>query len=134
MAGPILTRNLAQQKSTAVLVHGTSVQLRYPRLAFAQRARCAAAILLRPAAEIVRLGFVMTVLPFAFCFAHRAFCARLIFLRAVADIGRLLLPLLAADFPLIPRSASATCCNRAISCSTSAKNAPVSIGPPQVRP
>ena len=35
---------------------------------FAQRLRCAAAILLRRAAEIVRLGL-------AFCFAHRAFCA-----------------------------------------------------------
>ena len=45
MAGPILTCNLAQQKGTAVLVHGTSVQLRcLVPLAFAQRARCAAAI------------------------------------------------------------------------------------------
>jgi len=56
MAGPILTRNLAQQKSTAVLVHDTSVQLRYTRLVFAQRSRCAAAVRLRPAAEIVRFG------------------------------------------------------------------------------
>ena len=46
---------------------------------FAQRARCAAAIRLRPAAEIVRVGL-------AFCFAHRAFCARLILRRAAADM------------------------------------------------
>jgi hypothetical protein len=50
------------------------MQLRYPRFAFAQRARCAAAILLRPAAEIVRLGL-------AFCLVHRAFCARLMGVR-----------------------------------------------------
>jgi hypothetical protein len=46
---------------------------------FAHRARCAAAIRLRPAAEIVCFGV-------AFCFAHRAFCARLIFWRAAADM------------------------------------------------
>ena len=44
-------------------------------LAFAQRARWAAAIRLRPAADIVRRGF-------AFCFAQRAFCAKLILRRA----------------------------------------------------
>jgi hypothetical protein len=53
------------------------------RFAFAQRAFCAAAILLRLAAEIVLLGFPEG--PLAFFFAHRAFCARLIFLRAAAD-------------------------------------------------
>jgi hypothetical protein len=46
-------------------------------LTFAHLNRCAAAILLRPAAEIVRFGF-----------AHRAFCARLIFLRPAADMVR----------------------------------------------
>src|SRR5690348_5170382 len=51
-------------------------------LAFAHLARCAAAIFLRPAADIVR--FATT--PFDdVAFAHRAFCARLIFLRADAD-------------------------------------------------
>ena len=43
---------------------------------------------MRPAAEIVRLGFAVA-LPFgAVRFAHRAFCARLIFFRAAADIVR----------------------------------------------
>jgi hypothetical protein len=42
--------------------------------------RCAVAIPLRPAAEIVRLGIT------ALCFARRAFCARLIFRRAETDI------------------------------------------------
>jgi len=55
---------------------------------FAHLARCAAAILFRPAADIVRLG-----LPFDFCFAQRAFCARLIFLRAAADKVRRVEPL-----------------------------------------
>jgi hypothetical protein len=49
---------------------------------FAHRALGAAAILLRPAAEIVRFGVAV------FCFAQRAFCARLILLRAAADIVR----------------------------------------------
>jgi hypothetical protein len=48
---------------------------------FAHLARCAAAILLLPAAEIVRFG--LGARPFVF--AHRAFCAKLIFLRAEAD-------------------------------------------------
>jgi len=52
------------------------------RFTFAHRARCAAAILLLPAAEIVRFGLAVL------CFAHRAFCARLILLRAAADIVR----------------------------------------------
>jgi hypothetical protein len=54
------------------------------RFNFAQRARCAAAIRLRPAIEMVRFGF--GAWPFAF--AHRGFCARLIFLRPAADIVR----------------------------------------------
>ena len=53
-------------------------------LTFVHRARCAAAIFLRAAADIVRVGFTAT--PFVDAlFAHRAFCARLIFLRAAAE-------------------------------------------------
>jgi hypothetical protein len=64
-------------------------------LTFAHRALCAAAIRLRPAAEIVRFGF-------ALCFAQRAFCARLILRRPAADIVR------DAPFELtLPRAASA---------------------------
>jgi len=47
--------------------------------AFAHLALCAAAMRLRPAAEIILFGLV------AFCFAHRAFCARLILRRAAGD-------------------------------------------------
>ena len=47
---------------------------------FAHLARCAAAILLRPAAEMVRLGLAVL------CLAHRAFCAKLILRRAAADM------------------------------------------------
>jgi len=58
----------------------------FPCLIFAHLARCAAAIFLRPAADIV--GFATT--PFDdVLFAHRAFCARLILLRADADRVRL---------------------------------------------
>ena len=75
-----------------------------PALAFAQRARCAAAILLRPAAEIVRLGFD----PFR-AIAHRFFCARLIRFRAEADNVR-------CPFKLeLPNAASAAV-NRWTSC------------------
>jgi hypothetical protein len=56
----------------------------FPAFTFAHLARCAAAILLRPAAEIVRLAFGA----WPFDFAHRAFCAKLIFLRAAADMVR----------------------------------------------
>jgi hypothetical protein len=42
---------------------------------------------LRPAADIVRLGFAVALVFEALRFAHRAFCARLIFLRAAADIA-----------------------------------------------
>lgn len=48
----------------------------------AHLARCAAAMRLRPAAEILRFGFAVR------CFAQRAFCARLILRRAAADIVR----------------------------------------------
>jgi hypothetical protein len=51
---------------------------------FAHLARCAAAILLRPAAEIVRFGVGVGLA--SFTFAHRAFCARLIFWRPAADM------------------------------------------------
>src|SRR5579864_6883148 len=50
------------------------------RFTFAHRALCAAAILRRPASEIVRFGL-------ADLFAHRAFCAKLILLRAAADMA-----------------------------------------------
>jgi len=53
-------------------------------LTFAQRARCAAAILLRPARLIVRTGVGTARL----VFAHRAFCASEIFLRSAADSVR----------------------------------------------
>jgi len=65
------------------------------RFTFAHLARCAAAIRLRPAAEIVRFGF-------ALCFAHRAFCARLILLRPASEMVR------DAPFELaLPNAASA---------------------------
>jgi hypothetical protein len=54
-------------------------------LTFAQRARCAAAILLRPARLIV-CTFVGAAVRLVF--AHRAFCASEIFRRAVADSVR----------------------------------------------
>jgi hypothetical protein len=58
----------------------------FPRsLTLAQRALCAAAILFRPAAEIVRCNFGAGFGPCPFALAHRFFCARLIFLRAEAD-------------------------------------------------
>ena len=65
--------------------------LRFPYAAFfccalvlAQRARCAAAILLRAARLIVRTGVDATRL----VFAHRAFCASEIFRRAAAESVR----------------------------------------------
>jgi hypothetical protein len=58
----------------------------FSRFNFAHLARWNAAIFLRAAGDIVRLGFIATTSPFDdACFAHRAFCARLIFLRAAAD-------------------------------------------------
>jgi|ERR1035441_1896203 hypothetical protein len=66
----------------------------FPALNFAHRARCAAAILFLPAAEIVRFG--LGARPFAF--AQRAFCARLIRLRPAADMVWLLPP------PNLPRT------------------------------
>ena len=54
-------------------------------LILAQRALCAAAILRRPAAEIVRGRLGANFGPCPFALAHRFFCARLIFLRAEAD-------------------------------------------------
>lgn len=56
---------------------------------FAHRARCAIAIRLRPAAEIVRLGLTVPPPRFEADFAHRAFCAMLIFLRAGIERARL---------------------------------------------
>jgi hypothetical protein len=65
------------------------------RFTFAHRALCAAAIRLRPAAEIVRFGAAVL------CFAHRFFCARLILSRPAADIFRV-------PFELLPSAASAS--------------------------
>jgi hypothetical protein len=76
-------------------------RLRFPYAAlfiFAHRARCAAAIFLRAASDIVLFGF--GAWPFAF--AHRVFCARLILRRPAAEIVR--------DAPLeltLPNAASA---------------------------
>ncbi|MGA8763938.1 MAG: hypothetical protein WB562_13815, partial [Candidatus Sulfotelmatobacter sp.] len=56
-----------------------------PAFTFAHLARWAAAIFLRPAADMMRLGFAAPFRVFEPLFAHRAFCARLIFLRAAAD-------------------------------------------------
>jgi hypothetical protein len=63
----------------------------FPAFNFAQRARCAAAILFLPATEIVRFTIVNPVA--AGCdefrvFAHRAFCACAIFRREATDIVR----------------------------------------------
>jgi hypothetical protein len=68
----------------------------FPALTFAHLALCAAAILLRPAAEMVCLaGVELVVLAAlaagfdpAFTFAHLAFCARAIFSREAAEIIR----------------------------------------------
>jgi hypothetical protein len=74
------------------------------RFTFAHRARCAAAIRLRPAAEIVLFGFaVLTV-------AQRAFCARLILRLPSEDIFRV-------PLELLPNAASASstrwsCCRK----------------------
>ena len=97
-------------RATAPVAHSHFLAL----FTLAQRLRCAAAILLRPAADIVRRGF-------AFCFAHRAFCAKLILLRAAADMP-CRLPRLLSGFVWLdsdPRNASATRCSFAISASTS---------------
>lgn len=99
----------------------------------AQRAFCAAAILLRLAAEIVLLGVgVEADTPFALCFSHLAFCAREIFRREAA--------LMLCPFPWLgrglvcvgsePRKATAMRVSFAISCSTSASILLVSKYPP----
>jgi hypothetical protein len=60
-----------------------------------------AAIFLRAAADIVRLGLGLAVPIWVFelLFAHRAFCARLIFLRAAADRVRRFPGILPVRFP-----------------------------------
>ncbi len=65
-------------------------------LVLAQRARCAAAILLRAARLIMRTGVDVARL----VFAHRAFCASEIFRRAAADSIRV--GLFALVCPLVP--------------------------------
>ena len=57
-----------------MLVTGSAASYFSAALNFAHLARCAAAILLLPAAEIVRLGFGAR----SFAFAHRAICPMLI--------------------------------------------------------
>ena len=61
-------------------------------LTFAHRARAAALIRARPAAEMWRLGLALLVAEPPFCLAHRALCAAAIRLRAAADIVRGPLP------------------------------------------
>jgi len=79
----------------------------FAALTFAQRARCAVAILFRAVADSVRfLGIAITFcFPFfAFTFAHRALCAAAILARPAADI---LLRVL-VGFPYVePNAASA---------------------------
>jgi hypothetical protein len=81
VVGLILSLALRSSAQTATLDWSTMSRGRRhaARFTFAHLARCAAAIRLRPAAEIVRFGLA------ALCFVHRVFCARLIF-RAAADM------------------------------------------------
>jgi hypothetical protein len=97
--------------------------------AFAQRARCAAAIFLRAEADMVRLGFASL---FVALFAHRAFCAKLIRRLPAALIP---LRLLCGALPFDARTlkTSAACWSLVISASTSAKNLEISICLPRVR-
>ena len=60
----------------------------FPRLTFAHLARCAAAILRRAEADIVRLLGTNPMRPLLFAFAQRAFCAAAIRARPLADIVR----------------------------------------------
>jgi hypothetical protein len=69
-------------------------------LTFAHLARCAAAIFLRDAADIVRLAGVG--LGADFTFAHRALCARAMRRRAAAETMRLP-PVLAGLPPTVVR-------------------------------
>ena len=82
----VITRNARQSR------HSQQAPSTYAAffcaLTFAHLARCAAAIFLRPAADMVRLGFILPVC-FGALFAHRAFCAKLIRRRAEADRVRL---------------------------------------------
>ena len=98
-------------------------------LTFAQRARCAATILLRPAADIVRRGF-------AFCFAQRAFCAKLILRRAAADM--LCVPRFEPLMLRLPKAESAASmrwtsfCARSrsvLNCRTTTDRLPMSVPP-----
>ncbi|MGC2475859.1 MAG: hypothetical protein WA485_16070 [Candidatus Sulfotelmatobacter sp.] len=74
---------------------------------FAQRARCAAAILLRALADIVRFFGIETTVAFPFSaltFAHLAFCAAAILALPASDIR----PLRAVTFPYAaPKAESA---------------------------
>jgi hypothetical protein len=82
----------------------------FAALSFAHLARCAAAILRRADADLVRLALAAPALALAVLFAHRAFCVRLILLRADADRARL--GFVAKRLPLnLPRTdrAASTC-------------------------
>jgi hypothetical protein len=98
-------------------------------LSFAQRARCAAAIFLRAAADMVRLP-VSTMLSWpleefaARSFAQRAFCAKETFRRAAADkVRRCPLSVPRADElylrPASGANALIALFNRFLSCSSS---------------
>ena len=86
---------------------GIGQALFFAAFTFAHRARCAAAIFLRAAADSVRFfGIAMTLgLPlFAFTFAHRAFWAAAILALPAADI----LPRVPFCFPyVVPKAESA---------------------------
>ena len=83
-------------------------------LTFAHRARCAAAIFRRAAADSVRLGLAVGASVPKVLLAHRAFCARLIFLRTAADnvrrflAGPALRPARAASAAFKPLTSSCT--------------------------
>ena len=77
------------------------------RFTFAQRALCAAAIRLRPAAEMVLFGFAVLILD------QRAFCARLIARLPSVDIFRV-------PFELLPKADSASSMRWSCCCSAGA--------------
>src|SRR6266849_449608 len=88
---PNTTHRMNSRCNARIAAANAEYTLPFPYAAFfccilvlAQRARCAAAILLRAAWLIVRTGVDAARL----VFAHRAFCASEIFLRAAADSVR----------------------------------------------
>ena len=87
-------------------------------LTFAHRARAAALIRARPAAEMWRLGLALLVAEPPFCLAHRTLCAAAIRLRAPADMVRPERDALRV-FPLIEVRASIAASRRSRSCLSS---------------